>query len=30
LAGLHPIDLGAAAWRGLFVRTDLDPAPSPT
>jgi acetyl-CoA C-acetyltransferase len=26
LAGLHPVDLGAAAWRGLFDRTDLDPA----
>jgi acetyl-CoA C-acetyltransferase len=25
LAGLHPVDLGAAAWRGLFERTDLDP-----
>jgi acetyl-CoA C-acetyltransferase len=25
LAGIHPVDLGAAAWRGLFERTDLDP-----
>jgi acetyl-CoA C-acetyltransferase len=25
LAGVHPVDLGAAAWRGLFDRTDLDP-----
>jgi acetyl-CoA C-acetyltransferase len=25
LARLHPVDLGAAAWRGLFERTDLDP-----
>jgi acetyl-CoA C-acetyltransferase len=25
LAGVHPVDLGAAAWRGLFERTDLDP-----
>jgi acetyl-CoA C-acetyltransferase len=25
LSGLHPVDLGAAAWRGLFDRTDLDP-----
>jgi acetyl-CoA C-acetyltransferase len=26
LSGVHPIDLGAAAWRGLFDRTDVDPA----
>ena len=26
LAGLHPVDLGATAWRGLFDRTDLDPS----
>jgi acetyl-CoA C-acetyltransferase len=26
LAGVHPVDLGAAAWRGLFDRTDVDPA----
>nr|WP_327532029.1 steroid 3-ketoacyl-CoA thiolase FadA6 [uncultured Mycolicibacterium sp.] len=25
LAGVHPIDLGAAAWRGLFDRVDVDP-----
>jgi acetyl-CoA C-acetyltransferase len=25
LSGVHPVDLGAAAWRGLFDRTDLDP-----
>ncbi|MGB3486028.1 MAG: steroid 3-ketoacyl-CoA thiolase FadA6 [Mycobacterium sp.] len=25
LAGLHPIDLGAAAWRGVFDRVDVDP-----
>ncbi len=25
LAGVHPVDLGAAAWRGLFERTDVDP-----
>ena len=25
LSGLHPVDLGAAAWQGLFARTDLDP-----
>jgi acetyl-CoA C-acetyltransferase len=25
LAGVHPVDLGAAAWRGLFDRTDVDP-----
>lgn len=25
LAGLHPVDLGAAAWRGLFDRVDVDP-----
>jgi acetyl-CoA C-acetyltransferase len=25
LAGLHPVDLGAAAWRGLFERNDVDP-----
>ncbi|HYO00708.1 MAG TPA: acetyl-CoA C-acetyltransferase [Mycobacterium sp.] len=25
LAGLHPVDLGAAAWRGLFDRNDVDP-----
>ena len=26
LAGVHPVDLGAAAWRGLFDRVDVDPA----
>ena len=25
LSGLHPVDLGAAAWRGLFERNDVDP-----
>jgi acetyl-CoA C-acetyltransferase len=25
LAGIHPVDLGASAWRGLLGRTDLDP-----
>src|ERR1700742_1230080 len=25
LAGVHPVDLGAAAWRGLFGRGDVDP-----
>jgi acetyl-CoA C-acetyltransferase len=25
LAGVHPVDLGAAAWRGLFERNDVDP-----
>jgi acetyl-CoA C-acetyltransferase len=25
LAGVHPVDLGAAAWRGLFDRTAVDP-----
>ena len=25
LSGLHPVDLGAAAWRGLFGRNDIDP-----
>ncbi|MCH9731158.1 MAG: acetyl-CoA C-acetyltransferase [Actinomycetia bacterium] len=25
LAGVHPIDLGAAAWRGLLGRVDVDP-----
>ncbi|HEX9834676.1 MAG TPA: acetyl-CoA C-acetyltransferase [Mycobacterium sp.] len=25
LAGVHPVDLGAAVWRGLFDRTDVDP-----
>ena len=25
LAGVHPVDLGAAAWRGLFERIDVDP-----
>src|SRR3954466_14615886 len=25
LAGVHPVDLGAAAWRGLFGRVDVDP-----
>jgi acetyl-CoA C-acetyltransferase len=25
LSGLHPVDLGAAAWRGLFDRNDVDP-----
>ncbi|AQA02576.1 acetyl-CoA acetyltransferase [Mycobacterium sp. MS1601] len=25
LAGLHPVDLGAAGWRGLFDRVDVDP-----
>lgn len=26
LAGVHPIDLGAAVFRGLFERVDVDPA----
>ncbi|WP_343602689.1 steroid 3-ketoacyl-CoA thiolase FadA6 [Mycobacterium sp.] len=26
LAGVHPIDLGAQAFRGLFDRVDVDPA----
>jgi acetyl-CoA C-acetyltransferase len=26
LAGVHPIDLGAAAFQGLFGRVDVDPA----
>ncbi len=26
LSGVHPVDLGAAAWRGLFERNDLDPS----
>lgn len=26
LAGTHPVDLGAIVWRGLFERTDVDPA----
>jgi acetyl-CoA C-acetyltransferase len=25
LSGVHPVDLGAAAWRGLFDRNDVDP-----
>jgi acetyl-CoA C-acetyltransferase len=25
LSGVHPVDLGAAAWRGLFERNDVDP-----
>ncbi len=25
LAGVHPVDLGAAAWRGLLERVDVDP-----
>ena len=25
LAGVHPVDLGAAGWRGLFDRVDADP-----
>ncbi|ULE35141.1 steroid 3-ketoacyl-CoA thiolase FadA6 [Mycobacterium sp. IDR2000157661] len=25
LAGVHPVDLGAAVWRGLFDRVDVDP-----
>ncbi|PRC42056.1 acetyl-CoA C-acyltransferase, partial [Mycobacterium sp. ITM-2017-0098] len=25
LAGVHPVDLGAAGWRGLFERNDVDP-----
>ncbi|GFG54475.1 acetyl-CoA C-acyltransferase [Mycolicibacterium agri] len=25
LASLHPVDLGATAWRGLFDRVDVDP-----
>ncbi|WP_299564707.1 steroid 3-ketoacyl-CoA thiolase FadA6 [uncultured Mycolicibacterium sp.] len=26
LAGVHPIDLGAHAFRGIFARNDVDPA----
>lgn len=26
LAGIHPVDLGAHAWRGLLDRVDVDPA----
>ncbi len=26
LAGVHPVDLGALAWRGLLDRVDVDPA----
>ena len=26
LSGVHPVDLGAAAWRGLFERNDVDPS----
>jgi len=26
LAGVHPVDLGAAGWRGLFDRNDVAPA----
>ena len=26
LAGIHPVDLGALAWRGLLDRVDVDPA----
>ena len=26
LAGVHPVDLGAAGWRGLFDRVDVDPS----
>ncbi|MCH9641268.1 MAG: acetyl-CoA C-acetyltransferase [Actinomycetia bacterium] len=25
LAGVHPVDLGAAAWQGLLERVDVDP-----
>ena len=25
LAGVHPVDLGAIGWRGLFERVDVDP-----
>ncbi|MGB0877128.1 MAG: steroid 3-ketoacyl-CoA thiolase FadA6 [Mycobacterium sp.] len=25
LAGVHPVDLGAAAWHGLLERVDVDP-----
>ena len=25
LAGVHPVDLGAHAWRGVFDRVDVDP-----
>jgi acetyl-CoA C-acetyltransferase len=25
LAGVHPVDLGAAGWRGLLDRVDVDP-----
>lgn len=25
LAGVHPVDLGAIGWRGLFDRNDVDP-----
>ena len=24
LSGVHPVDLGAAGWRGLFDRVDVD------
>ena len=26
LAGMHPVDLGAHAFRGIFERNDVDPA----
>src|SRR3981189_1128875 len=26
LSGIHPVDLGAHAWRGLLDRVDVDPA----
>ncbi|OOK63299.1 thiolase, N-terminal domain protein [Mycobacterium kansasii] len=26
LAGVHPLDLGAGVFRGLFERVDVDPA----
>jgi acetyl-CoA C-acetyltransferase len=26
LSGVHPVDLGAAAWQGLFGRVDVDPS----
>ncbi len=26
LAGVHPVDLGALAWRAIFDRVDVDPA----
>jgi acetyl-CoA C-acetyltransferase len=25
LSGIHPVDLGAAGWQGLFGRVDVDP-----